>query len=450
MEYTHDYIVIGGGSGGLASARRAAQHGAKVILIEKGRLGGTCVNVGCVPKKVMFNASSLMEAVRQSGSYCIETSGPKLNFSAFTEKRHAYIERLNSIYQTNLKKDGVQTIHGHASFISEQVVEVDGEQKFSAPHILIATGGRPTIPKIEGSHFGITSDGFFALDKLPKKALIVGAGYIATEIAGVLNGLGSEVHLVLRKSELIKNFDTDLRSRLKDNLLKDGVQIHEKFDSAKVTNDNGICLHSKDDRTIEGADTLIWAIGRNPLTQNLGLEKTGVELDTRGYIKVDQFENTTVKGIYALGDVNGKIELTPVAIAAGRKLSERLFNSAHNIKQDYESVPTVMFTHPPIGSCGLTEQEAKEKYPGEVKVYTSSFNDLFYSMFEAEEKTPTFMKLITTGKNEKIVGIHCIGRSSDEMIQGFSVALKMGATKADFDQTVAIHPTASEEFVTMR
>lgn len=445
-----DYIVIGGGSGGIASANRAAMHGAKVLLIEGKELGGTCVNVGCVPKKVMWQAATIRENLLEDiNGYGIDATLNKADFSELVTNRDAYIKRLNGLYEQGLDKNGVTYISGYAKFIEENKVEVNGEQ-YTAPHILLATGGRSIFPDIPGAEYGDDSDSFFDWKELPEKVIVVGAGYIAVELAGILNGFGVETYLTYRFDRPLRSFDKEIVGELLSIYEEAGLNLHahsvvvkvEKLDSGqlKVSYENGVSVE---------VDKIIWAIGRRPNVEKLGLENTRVELDEKNNVKVDKFQQTTQEGIYAVGDMIGKIDLTPVAIAAGRRLSERLFNGKVGEFLDYTNVPTVIFTHPPIGTIGLTEEEAISQYGADnIKIYRSQFNPMFYAL--QERKIKATMKLVCLGEEEKVIGLHGIGMGVDEMIQGFAVAIKMGATKKDFDNTVAIHPTGSEEFVTMR
>lgn len=339
-------------------------------------------------------------------------------------------------------------INGYAKFVDAHTIEVNGEQ-LTADHFLIATGGRPEWPKIPGAEYGIDSDGFFELTELPERVAIIGAGYIAVELAGVLHGLGSDTHLFVRKHAPLRNFDSIIVEGLVETMAREGATLHiHSVPKEVIKNEDGTLTIHFEDGSTHTTDTLIWAIGRQPNTKDLNLEVTDVELNAGGYIKVDKYQNTTAENIYAIGDVTGHIELTPVAIAAGRRLSERLFNNKPNAFLDYTNIPTVIFSHPPIGTIGMSEEEAKETYGEEdIKVYTSIFTSMHSSITANRQKT--YMKLVCQGENEKIVGLHGLGKGLDEMVQGFAVAIKMGATKADFDNTVAIHPTGSEEFVTM-
>ncbi|EWC47189.1 glutathione reductase [Drechslerella stenobrocha 248] len=458
----YDFLVIGGGSGGLGAARRAAsRYGQKVAIVERsGRLGGTCVNVGCVPKKVCWNAASIAETLHDAVGYGfkIEQTGP-FDWTSFKHKRDAYITRLNGIYERNLVKDRVEYISADASLVSSNEVllaAIDGSNEsktVKAKKILIATGGYPDVPNnIEGSELGITSDGFFDLEALPQRVALVGAGYIAVELAGIFNALGSETHLLIRGETVLRKFDPMIQDTLTEHYGKLGIKIHKNyvgFRKIEKTGSGSLLLHEEVGSTPLEVDTLLWAIGRKPQTSSLGLDKIGI--NTRnGVIQVDDYQNTNVDGVYALGDVCGKVELTPVAIAAGRRLADRLFGPAEfsTKRLNYENVPSVVFAHPEIGSIGLTEPEARSKYgDSNVKIYKTSFIAMYYAMLE--NKGPTSYKLVCVGAEERVVGLHIIGLGSAEMLQGFGVAIKMGATKADFDSCVAIHPTSAEELVTM-
>ena len=450
MVKEYDYIVIGGGSGGIASANRAAMHGDKVILFEGKEVGGTCVNVGCVPKKVMWYGAQVAETLhRYAGEYGFDVTINKFDFATLKANRQAYIDRIHGSYERGFDSNGVERVYEYARFVDPHTVEVAGE-RYTAPHILIATGGHALYPNIPGSEYGITSDGFFELDEVPKRTAVIGAGYIAVEVAGVLNALGSDTHLFVRKDRPLRTFDKDIVDVLVDEMAKSGPTLHTHANVTEVVKnaDDSLTISFDNGETIT-VDCLIWAIGRAANTSGFGLEKTGVKLTEKGTIYSDEFENTSVPGIYALGDVTGKLDLTPVAVKAGRQLSERLFNNKADAKLDYTDVATVVFSHPVIGSVGLTEEKAIAKYGAEnIKVYKSSFTPMYTAL--GDNRQPSTMKLVTLGEDEKIIGLHGIGYGVDEMIQGFSVAIKMGATKADFDNTVAIHPTGSEEFVTMR
>ena len=444
-----DLLSIGGGSGGLATARRAARHGARSAVIEGARLGGTCVNVGCVPKKVMWNASSLAWGLRQAADYGFRLDGSfRLDWSDLRRRRDDYIERLNSIYLHNLEREGVTLIRGYARFVDERTVEVEG-RCYSADHIVIATGGRPRRPDVPGGELAIDSDGFFALDRQPHKVAVVGAGYIAVELCGVLHHLGSDTTLVLRKDKPLRGFDEMLRDGFMEAAQADSLHVVTGFDTARLerASDGSIALYSKDGRCLDGYEVVIWAVGREPNTDSLGLENAGVEVNPDGSIPTDPFQQTNVPGIYAIGDIASKWQLTPVAIAAGRRLADRLFGGMEGRRLVYENIPTVVFSHPPIGTVGMTEEEARARYGDAVRIYTSRFIAMAYA--PSADKRRTLMKLVCVGPEEKVVGAHILGPHADEMLQGFAVAVRMGATKRDFDDTVAIHPTSAEEMVTM-
>lgn len=449
---THfDYICIGGGSGGIASANRAAMYGAKVALIEAKDLGGTCVNVGCVPKKVMWHGAQVAEAMNlYAPDYGFDVDVKSFNWAKMVENRQAYIGRIHQSYDRVLGNNKVEVIRGFAKFVDAKTVEVNGEH-YTADNILIAVGGRPTIPNIPGAEYGIDSNGFFDLAEQPKRVAVIGAGYIAVEIAGVLHALGTETHLFCRKESPLRSFDPMIIETLVEVMNAEGPTLHTHSVPKEVVKeaDGSLTLHLENGES-QNVDTLIWAIGRHPATDAINLAATGVATNEQGYIKVDEYQNTNVAGIYCVGDImEGGIELTPVAVKAGRQLSERLFNGKTNAKMDYNLVPTVVFSHPPIGTIGLTQPEAIAKYGEEnVKVYTSSFTAMYTAV--TQHRQPCKMKLVCAGEEETVVGLHGIGFAVDEMIQGFGVAMKMGATKADFDSVVAIHPTGSEEFVTMR
>ncbi|KAL2755472.1 hypothetical protein ACRALDRAFT_2027219 [Sodiomyces alcalophilus JCM 7366] len=461
-----EFVVIGGGSGGLGAARRAASHfGVKALIVEAKRLGGTCVNVGCVPKKVTFNAAAIAETIHEAKSYgfSVQETAP-FDWNTFKLKRDAYIKRLNGIYERNLDKDKVEYLHGWATLKSKNEVEVtldDGSKALvRANKILIATGGNPTAPPaIPGAELGINSDGFFDIDKKPGKVAIVGAGYIAVEFAGMFNALGTETHLFIRYDTFLRHFDPMIQEGVTNEYERLGVHLHRRSNLSRVERnpaDGKLTLtyvtNDGTESTVSGVDHLIWAIGRTPAIQGLGLDKAGVELTANGFIAADDYQNTNVPNIYALGDVTGRVELTPVAIAAGRRLAERLYGPPKfsTRKLSYENIPSVVFAHPEVGSIGLTEPQAIEKYGKEnIKVYKTNFTAMYYAMMDPADKAPTSYKLIVQGPEEKVVGLHIMGLGSGEMLQGFGVAVKMGATKADFDSCVAIHPTSAEELVTL-
>ncbi|SUO98663.1 glutathione-disulfide reductase [Suttonella indologenes] len=445
---TFDLICIGGGSGGVATARRAAEYGAKVALIEKARVGGTCVNVGCVPKKLFWYAANTAEALHNAPLFGFaKPESVAFDWASFKKERDAYIARLNGIYEKNLEKSGVSLIRGAAKFIDKDTVEVEGK-RYQAKHILIAVGGTPSIPEIAQAQLGITSDDFFALEQQPQHMLIIGGGYIACEIAGVMQALGSQAEIVIRGKHLLRQLDEDISGTLADAMQEQGIKIHREANVTAIEKQGGQLEVQLDNGENILTDCLFWATGRRPATDALNLAAAGIAVQNNGVIEVDDYQNTNVAGIYAIGDVVGKIDLTPVAIAAGRRLAARLFKGDSQAKLDYDNVPSVIFTHPPIGTVGLGEREARAQYGDTLKVYKAQFTPMARTF--AAHKPKTLMKLICQGEQEKIVGIQMIGDGVDEMLQGFAVAVKMGACKADFDDTVAIHPTSAEELVTLR
>ncbi|WP_445946860.1 glutathione-disulfide reductase [Shewanella sp.] len=451
MTQEFDYICLGAGSGGIASANRAAMRGAKVLLIEAKHVGGTCVNVGCVPKKVMWYGAHVAEAMNlYAKDYGFDVTVNKFDWSTLVANREAYIGRIHDAYGRGFANNKVTLLEGYGRFVNGNTIEVDGKL-YSAKHILIATGGAPSFPDIPGAEHGIDSDGFFGLNEQPKRVAVVGAGYIAVEIAGVMHALGSETHLLVRKHAPLRNFDPILTDALVEAMALDGPTLHTHSIPKEVLKnaDNSLTLVLENGNSVT-VDCLIWAIGRAPSTGNIGLEHTQVERDEKGYIITDAQQNTSAEGIYCVGDIMaGGVELTPVAVKAGRLLSERLFGAMPDAKMDYNLIPTVVFSHPPIGTMGLTEPEAVTQYGADkVKVYSSTFTSMYTAV--TAHRQACKMKLVCAGDNEVVVGIHGIGFGMDEILQGFGVAMKMGATKADFDAVVAIHPTGAEEFVTMR
>jgi len=548
--FDYDLFVIGGGSGGIASARRAASTWNKrVAVAEVGRMGGTCVNVGCVPKKIMWNAASIAENVHEMHHYGFSMKDEDaigFDWSYLKKSRDSYIQKLNGIYERNLRNSSVKRFQGSASLGSDPHtvhIEVEEEVKdltkegalditirrsvktVTAEHILIATGGYPIVPDGEGiAEHCVTSDGFFALEDQPLRAVVVGGGYIAVELAGVLQALGTETKLVLRREMALRSFDPLLRESLDEEMTKQGIEIYRStggIDKVTVQYDDDDddsddddddppqkTVHLKNGEVIENVDVVVVAPGRAPNVESLNLSYRDVLVDSEtGHIVTNEYSETSADGVYAVGDVTGPIELTPVAIAAGRRLADRLFGSdgidANNnnngvgsvlqqhpgeekkkrffptqTKASFENVPTVVFSHPPIGTIGLTEPEAVAKHGIEnVKIYRSRFANLYYGIWGAQsdddenqeegsslscgesssstaeaaviDKPKTAMKLVCAGPEETVVGLHVIGMGADELLQGFGVAIKMGATKSDFDNCVAIHPTAAEELVTL-
>jgi glutathione reductase (NADPH) len=444
----YDLIVIGGGSGGLAHAQRAADYGVKVAVVEYAPLGGTCVNVGCVPKKLMWQTAHLADQARLAADFGFDLAVKSHDWAELKRSRDLYIARLNGIYEGNLAKRDITTIRGKASFVDAHTINVAGEQ-YTADRLVIATGGYPIVPRIKGSELGITSDGFFELEDMPRRVALVGSGYIAVELAGIFNALGAYTTVLVRKDGVLRNFDGMLRDELQASMAATEIHLETSVvPHCLEQSDAGLTIVAEDGRTFGCYDQVIWAVGRAPHAEDLELEAAGVEHDGYGFVRVDDFQKTNVDHIFALGDVTGRDALTPVAIAAGRRLADRLYGGMDGRHLDYRLIPTVVFSHPPIGTVGLTEDEARAEYGDDVKVYQSRFAPMHYAF--SDHKTMTSMKLVTTGGDERIVGCHLIGDSADEMLQGFAVAIRMGATKKDFDDTVAIHPTSAEELVTMR
>ncbi len=449
MSYDYDLIAIGGGSGGIALSNRAASYGARCLIIEKDvKMGGTCVNRGCVPKKAMWYAADMAHSLRDAPAYGYDIKSASFNWSEFVAKREKYISNINNFYVSSFEKNGVDTAYGLAKLVDMHTVEVNGK-RYSAERIALAPGGSPTVPDIPGNELAITSDGFFELQSLPDKVLVLGAGYIAVELAGMLQALGSDVTLAVRKTGFLREFETMLAENLTTAMREDGVNLCTEFTAAKIEKHNDkLSVIGESGQSLEGFDEVIFAIGRTPATSELGLNEAGVEVNSRGYIPVDKFQQTNVPSVFALGDVTGQAELTPVAIAAGRRMADRIYNNQHDRHLNYENIATVIFSHPPIGTIGLTESQAREQYGDQVKTYEADFNPMYMAF--TDHKVRTAMKLVVVGAEEKVVGCHMIGLAVDEMLQGFAVAINMGATKKDFDDTVAIHPTSSEELVTMR
>ena len=443
-----DLICIGGGSGGIATANRAARFGATCAVIEADKLGGTCVNRGCVPKKIMWFASDIANTLQHAADYGFAPVDSKLDWPTLIKKREAYITRLNKLYKQTLINNSITIINGVAQFIDPHHISVD-EQVYYAKHIVIATGGKPMIPDIPGAELGITSDGFFKLTEQPDNIAIVGAGYIAVELACMLQQLGSNVTLCVRYDKPLRKFDTMLSDSLITAMQRHGIQIKTHFTPTALSQiNNKLTLYAEQHNQLDNLDCVIWAIGRSPNTQQLQLNNAGVQCDNKGYIPADLYQTTNVPHIYSLGDIYGKVELTPVAIAAGRRLAHRLFNQEKKLKLDYDLVPTVIFSHPPIATIGLTEAQAIAQYgKNNIHMYTTMFKPMYFAFSD----TPEFsvIKLITQGDQETIIGCHLFGTGMDEILQGVAIAIKMGATKHDFDNTIAIHPTSAEELVTI-
>ncbi len=450
MSESYDLIVIGGGSGGIAAARRAAEYGARVALIEGGRLGGTCVNVGCVPKKLMFNAAELVGAVADARGYGFDATLGRHDWAALKASRDAYVARLNGIYEANLLKSGITLVRGWARLADAHTVVVD-ERRLHGQRVLLAAGGRPQRPDISGADLGIDSDGFFALEQRPERVTVIGGGYIGVEIAGVFAALGSSVTVVVRGPSLLREFDPLLIEAATEGLTQAGALLMTHASPTQLTraaDGTRIDVRLNNGELLADQDVVIWTTGREPLTGFIDAA-VGVKKDARGYVQVDELQQTSVPDVFAIGDLTGHVTLTPVAIAAGRRLADRLWGGMEGRKLDYDNIPTVLFGHPPLGTVGLTEPAARAKFgDAAVKCYSTNFVPMYHALTTAKRRTR--MKLVTVGPEQRVVGVHLAGRHVDEMLQGFAVALRMGATKRDFDDTVAIHPTAAEELVTMR
>ncbi len=446
MNTQSDLLVIGGGSGGLACAIRAATHGARVTLFEPRELGGTCVNRGCVPKKAMWYAAEWAEAQAMAKAVGFDVEPGKLDWPAFVARREAYVLRARTSYASRLAKLGIEVVPELAHFTGPRTLCAGGND-YRAPHVLIATGSRVRPLGVPGAELAIDSDGFFKLDACPARVGIIGGGYIGVELAGVLRALGAQVEITTR-SGLLTHFDADLGKELGAAMQAGGIVHHEGCAVRGIRRDGDALWLDCGDGVARGPyDRVIGAVGRVPNVETLALDAAGVQVNDAHEIVTDAFENTSAKGVYAIGDVNGKPALTPVAIAAGRQLAERLFHGKADAHLDYANIPSVVFAHPPVGSVGLSEAAARKQFGAGVTVHTSRFTPMPWSLAGREGKI--FMKLVCAGAEQRVVGLHGIGPGMDEMLQGFAVALKLGATYADLLRTVAIHPTSAEEFVTM-
>ena len=448
-QYDYELIAIGAGSGGLSVVERAASYGVRCAVIETGKLGGTCVNVGCVPKKIMWFGASLAHALDDAGDYGFSIERKGFNWQLLVEKREAYIAGINNWYTNYLADSNIKVLNGFAKFVDAHTLDVEGV-RVTAERIVVAPGTRPMVPEMAGAEHGITSDGFFALTQQPRRVAIVGSGYIAVELACLLNALGTEVTMYLRREHILRSFDNMLRETLVEQMLADGIDIVASTQLTQIRKqpDGSLVLIDEKNRQHDGFDQLIWAIGRDPNTDGMQLDAAGIARDTQGFITTDLFQQTNVENIFAVGDVTGRAPLTPVAIAAARRLADRLYNQQAERHLDYQNIPTVVFSHPPIGTVGLTEEEARAQHGAAVKIYSTRFTAMYNAL--TEHKVHTAMKLVCVGAQEKIIGCHIIGPAADEMLQGFAVAVRMGACKKDFDDTVAIHPSSAEELVTMR
>ncbi len=445
-----ELIVLGGGSGGLAAAFRAAQHGARVALLEPHLLGGTCVNVGCVPKKAMWLAADIAAKLSIAESLGFAVKNSPLDWPTFVTHRQRYIENIHASYRTRLEAAGIATLPMRAHLVDAHTVECNDGVRLRAPKILIATGGLPQRPQIPGAELGGVSDDFFHLSSAPKRVALIGSGYIAVELAGVLQALGSQVELFARGQRLLNSFDAELSELLAEDYRQSGVHLHfgHRLQSLERHGESQLRLRDADGNASEPFDTVLFATGRQPNTDGLHLDRAGIATDAHGHVVVDAWQATNVDGVYAVGDVTGQLALTPVAIAAARLLMDRLFGGQPDAKLDYTNVPTVVFSHPPIATVGLTELEARAQHGDAVQVFRSGFRPMLYALADVPQRS--LFKLVCLGEERRIVGIHLLGEGADEIMQGFAVALKRGITLDDLHDTVAIHPTSAEEVVLMR
>jgi len=449
--YDYDLIVIGGGSGGLAAALRAAQHGRRVAMLEPDALGGTCVNVGCVPKKAMWLAADLAGRIGQARALGFDVPAhPTLSWKELVVHRQAYISNIHAIYHKRLDETGVVRVPCRGRLHDAHTVHCSDGVSMTAGHIILATGAHPQVPDIPGKTLGLVSDDFFDLCEAPEAVAIIGGGYIAVELAGLLQALGSRVQLVVRSGRLLDRFDGDLAAQLADNLVQQGITLcfDQSVEGLEAADERGRVRLLGGQGALPGAfDAVFFATGRRGNSADLGLEALGIEIGKHGEVVVDEWQTTAVPSVHAVGDIAGKVGLTPVAIAAARRLADRLFGGKPDARMDYGNIPSVVFSHPPLGYVGLTEQEARERF-AEVTVYHSNFRPMLQGLVDGSQRS--LFKLVCAGPEERVVGVHLLGESADEMLQGFAVAVKMGATKAQFDDTVAIHPTSAEEVVLMR
>lgn len=447
MTYDFDLFVIGAGSGGVRAARFAAGYGARVAVAESRYLGGTCVNVGCVPKKLLVYGAHFADDFEQAKGFGWSLGQASFDWSTLIANKNREIDRLNSVYRNLLVNSGVTLLEGHARIVDDHSIELDGK-RYSAKHILIATGGWPHIPEVPGHEHAIGSNEVFFLEQLPKRVLVIGGGYIAVEFASIFNGLGAQTSLLYRGDLFLRGFDNAVRKHLQEELTKNGVDLQFNSDIARIDKqaDGSLLATLKDGRALE-ADCVFYATGRRPMLDNLGLENTHVELDKRGYIKVDEQYQSSTPSILAIGDVIGRVQLTPVALAEGMAVARRLFKPEEYRTVDYQTIPTAVFSLPNIGTVGLSEEQAKEEGYS-VQVFESRFRPMKLTMTESQERT--LMKLVVDAKTDRVLGCHMVGPEAGEIVQGLAVALKAGATKQIFDDTIGVHPTAAEEFVTMR
>lgn len=454
--FDYDLLVIGAGSGGVRASRMAAAKGLRVGVIENRYLGGTCVNVGCVPKKLFVYASEYPEKILEARGFGLDASLNDFDWHTLRDNKTNEIKRLNGIYQRMLEQAGVEIIHGTGQLLDAHRVQV-GEQVVSSERILIATGTWPFTPDIDGIEHAITSNEAFYLEQFPKRVVVVGGGYIAVEFAGIFNGLGSETHLLYRGDNILRGFDDDVRTFAREQIDAKGVNVHTHTDIVRIekTADGTFRCHLNNGKHLD-VDCVMYATGRRPMTDGLNLGAVGVNTRDNGMLVVDDWFQTSVPSIYALGDVIGTPALTPVALAQGMKFVNHLYGKNPSDTQgeldqqplSYELIPTAVFCQPNIGTVGLTESQAKQQFAGDVSVYESAFKAMRHTLSGLSERT--YMKLLVQRSTDKVIGVHMVGPDAGEMIQGLAVSMTAGATKADFDATLGIHPTAAEEFVTMR
>lgn len=446
MSYDFDLFVIGAGSGGVRAARFAAGFGARVAVAESRYLGGTCVNVGCVPKKLLVYGAHFAEDFEQATGFGWSLGEANFDWATLIANKNREIQRLNGIYRNLLTNSGVSLFEGHARIVDAHTVEVNG-QRHSAERILIATGGWPQIPDIPGREHAISSNEAFFLKQLPKRVLVVGGGYIAVEFASIFHGLGAQTSLLYRGDLFLRGFDGAVREHLRDELSKKGLDLQFNADIASIERKaDGLAATLKDGRVLE-TDCVFYATGRRPMLDNLGLENVEVKLDKRGYIEVDDLFQTSTPSILALGDVIGRVQLTPVALAEGMAVARRLFKPEEYRPLDYRMIPTAVFSLPNIGTVGLSEEQAIED-GHKVKVFESRFRPMKLTLTENPERT--LMKLVVDADSDRVLGCHMVGPEAGEIVQGLAIALKAGATKQIFDETIGVHPSAAEEFVTLR
>ncbi len=447
MSYDFDLFVIGAGSGGVRAARFAASFGAKVAVAESRYLGGTCVNVGCVPKKLLVYGAHFSEQFEQAAGFGWNMGEASFDWPTLIANKNREIQRLNGIYRNLLVNSGVTLLESHAKLLDAHRVEVDG-QVFSAKHILLATGGWPLKPEIPGIEHAITSNEVFFLEQLPKRVLVVGGGYIAVEFASIFHGMGAKTSLLYRGELFLRGFDGAVRQHLQEELTKSGMDLQFNSDIVRIDKqaDGSLLATLQDGRVLE-ADAVFYATGRRPMLDNLGLENTQVSLDKRGYVQVDELYQTNEPSIIAIGDMIGRVQLTPVALAEGMAVARRLFKPEQYRAVDYQLIPTAVFSLPNIGTVGLSEEQAKAE-GFKVQVFESRFRPMQLSFSASQQKT--LMKLVVDADSDRVLGCHMVGPDAGEIVQGMAIALKAGASKQIFDETLGIHPTAAEEFVTMR